>query len=350
MKRFLAGVLPVLSIAAIALPAAAAPAAVISSNRGNICFSSTVPSAPPGSAILNCLGYFVSMKSAGKSEIGTVFVHGNSMTGRSYYAGLEKSTGKIGKQGRENDGTEVRIPERDIVSAFQRIYGGASAREAENIFEKKTAGSCTVSTLMCMAKLAGNGVPSQPGWNQKLKCGEVSYPELGITQVRLKQANPGVSDIKSDLEILNGSAGWKKASAQNSRLKCFEINPSRDLTSGGAVISVTNGQGGFRQYGNLNCGSAFRSLPSEPVISGSYYGLVIQFIEIQKKTAPYQPGKVGTVEYTVDSASRVSPKAGTVGETGVNHIKVFTFGAGGCLLLFLTGLLAWKAGKNTRRQ
>ena len=346
MKRFLAGILPALFIAAIVFPVAAAPKSDISSDSENIYFSSAIPSAPPGSTILNCLGYLVSMKSADKSDIGTVFVHGSSKTGRAYYTGLDRNTGKIMKTGEGNYETEVRIPVQDIVSAFQTAYGDASAQKVESIFEKKMTGSCTVNTVMCTAKLAGNGTPSQPGWNQSLKCEDITYTELGATQVRLKQANPSASNIKSDLEILNRNSSWKKAVTQNSRLKCFEINPSQDLTSGGAVLSVTNGSDDYKQYSNLNCESAFRGLQSRPIISYSYYNLNVLFTGIQKKTVPYRPGKVGTVNYSVNPASQAPKQVGTVGETGVNYTKVLTCGIGGCLLFFLIWFLAWKTGKD----
>ncbi|WP_294185351.1 hypothetical protein, partial [uncultured Clostridium sp.] len=70
------------------------------------------------------------------------------------------------------------------------------------------------------------------------------------------------------------------------------------------------------------------------------------FTGIQKKTVPYRPGKVGTVNYSVDPASQVPKKVGTVGETGINYTKVLIFGISGCLLLFLIWFLAWKTGKD----
>lgn len=339
MKRFLKCMVAIIAAAAAInmfsfVPTKAASKTTVSADTKNIYFSNTIPSASAGSSIVNCLGYFVTISSQDGTEIGTVFVSGDTLTGRSYYSPYDRTTGKlISANGKH--AMETRIPIQDIVEAFQSEYGKTNADLVNDILQKKEYGSCKINSMVCCAALAGNKINNQAGWDLHTAVDGATFPDIAYTQVKLLNRKTSYKRLLGDLQTLNAHPAFADAIAQ--KYSCIAVNPAGcicgDQTA--SVLCVSDG------VANKN----FSNLTPEKTFKGDYASLVGSIkdgyfgIPVALKEVPPGPPEVGTVSYTVsdndNGYANAVLKAQTkqIGTMGSNSFIVIPLG------IIVTGIM-----------
>lgn len=342
-KRIIAIILTACTLLCMVVfcPIAQASAASIdvSADTQNVYFSNSIPSASAGSCIVNCLGYFVTIKAKDGTTVGTVFIHGNTSAGRSYYSPYDRKTNQL-IEINNRPAMETRIPIKDIIVAFGDEYGANTAETVRSIFSKKISGTCSIDSMVCCGKLAGNGVINEKNWCMHSDVKGASFPDIALTQVKLTKDKIKYSEIKEDLRKLNQNPSYDSAKKQT--FSCIAINPSINLSAekNASVLCVN---GGFlnKEYQNLTpektfVGSTYGSMATD--IENGYYGINVALKGGSKPVAEYKPGKVGKIEYSVSEQKTVS-KVQDIDSMGIDYTKIILSAIAGASAIFLICLI-----------